>query len=413
MAGDWRPGRRGGGSAGACWIAAALVLASWLGAGAGGGVAAADEAKPAMGWTEGPRLVHGVFNARASVVPRADGGAPRVAVVGGFGALGAATSSVQVLDVEARVWRVVAELETPRAWHAQLVLGPDRLLVAGGTTGSLLGKSSATASVELVDLEAGRVVALPTLPGGLAHATAHRLNERHAVIIGGRRASVLDLRTGRWLRHIRLRRPRQHHVSAVLADGRIAVVGGEGERSIEIVDPVEGVSQLQRLQLPEPLDDASMLRLPAGGLLLLGGQSPEGTTTLSWRIDLLADRPTLRPGPTIPVRGGLSDASLVIDGEEAWLLGGETDQNAGDIERDVAMRIDLAAERLELIPRLPTTHDDAAAVVTAEHVIVMGGFAMKSLPASGMGSGGSAGSIPTAQRAVSMLKRRPEPRPID
>jgi len=75
------------------------------------------------------------------------------------------------------------------------------------------------------------------------------------------------------VRNIELRRKRRAHASIVLRDGPCLVVGGEGDNSMERIDPVAGVSQLLSPTLPTALDDHRLAMLPDGRVWILAAKT--------------------------------------------------------------------------------------------------------------------------------------------
>ena len=100
------------------------------------------------------------------------------------------TTHVEILlypkDVQKTELNMPERLDTPRFGHTSTVLIDGRVLVAGGFTECYSnGKCSATKSVEIIDMESGKVEKLTDMAEERAMHTAIALNDGSVLFIGG------------------------------------------------------------------------------------------------------------------------------------------------------------------------------------------------------------------------------------
>ncbi|MEM7681467.1 MAG: kelch repeat-containing protein [Planctomycetota bacterium] len=324
--------------------------------------------------------------ARGSAVAVETPGGAWVVFSGGLTATGSTTDGVYAYDVAHDGWRPVGRLTTTRCNHASVALSDGRVLVIGGQSVQGLRFTGGLRSTEWIHAGSGQVRPGPRLPSGMRRPTVHVMPSGAVVAIGEGVAAVLEdpMAAGARWRMITLRKPRFEHASAVLDDGRIAVVGGQGRRSIEVVDLAAGRSQLRAVRLPEALDDHAVLRLPDGRLWVLGGQKTFAgrTTDETWLIDLPAR--TVEPGPRLGHPAGVADAGLWMsqDGASAVLAGGESDDHGSDQELAQTWRLTWPGGEpvVQVGPAMPRPHDDAAwAALPDGGAVVVGGVRTRRL----------------------------------
>ncbi len=351
-------------------------------------------ARGELRWEPTPDLPVGVFDAAAVRSGAA------VVVVGGIDAAGRCSALAQRLDLDTMTWEAVLRLRQGRAFHAAVTLRHGRILVAGGRGGAV-GRLSPLASCELIDPAAGTVEPVAPLPRPMDEPTAHVLPDGRVIVVGGRRAAILETDLNAWSTLIQLRQERSAHASILLPDGRVLVVGGVNATLLELIDPTERQSLGLAAQLPVALDDLRLALLADGRVWVLGGQtSPGDTTDQTWIVDLSDPRrATLEAGPALAIEAGMADH--VSESVAHWvvLAGGESQRSGRDTEKRTARLLDRRSLEVWSLPDLPTVHDDAASVALDDGVLVVGGYRVSvrgGLP------------LPTAGREVWRLRLPPE-----
>jgi hypothetical protein len=152
-------------------------------------------------------------------------------LVGGF--TGARYASA-ILRVEARnQTHVVSRLPSGTRYAGVAVLG-DAIYVAGGITES--GRSD---TVYRVDVRSGQVLRIATLPRPTAHAPLVAAFGALWLVGGDGSRSILriDPTSGRVSRAGRLPKALANAAAMKLADGRIAVLGGDGSSAVWAFQP--------------------------------------------------------------------------------------------------------------------------------------------------------------------------------
>ncbi len=350
----------------------------------------------ALRWERLAEMPQGVMAAAASRADR------RAVITGGINQAGAATDAIQVYELDQDRWESSLKLHLGRCFHAQVTLPDGRILVAGGQTGQYPGNLRATHTAELIDLEKRQVTQLPNMLAAAGHATGHLLPDGRAIIIGGPRAGVFNPETGGWDTFIRLRANRAAHDSALLMDGRVIVVGGHGQASMEVVNPFSGFSRMLSAKLPAPRDDLRIAALPNWRVWIVGGQETSGglTSQQTWIVDLSdSNRSVLEEGPSLNLFGGMADHCLGRVGR--WLIaaGGESERDGRDVELADARLLDTRTLTVARIEPMTLPHDDAVAIVDGRDFIVFGG--VRILPTA---LGQAQVAVPQALTAVERLR---------
>lgn len=248
--------------------------------------------------------------------------AGRLWVVGGLLADGSASSSVFSVDaVEAR-WFETAPLPRP-IHHAALVSFEERLYVLGGFVGPAF--DSPTAEVWLLG-DDGEWEAAPPLPeprgAGAAAWDGARIVFAGGVGPNGVTGDVYALSGGAWQRIGQLGEARQHLAAASDARGRVWFLGGRHSGLETNVGTVEVVTTTGVEGVPTALTPRSGVGafwIAGIGACLIGGETPEGTSSL---VECVADGGQIVGLPPLAVaRHGLGVAVL-SDGVYA-VMGGE------------------------------------------------------------------------------------------
>jgi hypothetical protein len=170
----------------------------------------------------------------------------RVLLCGGFDENGVVTAAAELFDPATGLVTSLADLATPRAFHAAVRLGDGRVLLAGG----VLGFNPAIPFVagdfllatELFDPATGTFQPGPPLPTGVAHLAGSTLPDGDGLFTGGLLRNLgaqgtplesvatslrFDAQTDAWSTVSSLPAARSKHAQLTLADGRVAVIGGE------------------------------------------------------------------------------------------------------------------------------------------------------------------------------------------
>ncbi|GAC1505168.1 MAG: hypothetical protein NVS1B3_03000 [Candidatus Dormibacteraceae bacterium] len=305
----------------------------------GGGVgsiplAAVEIYDPAQGrWSAGASL-HQARRGHVALLMQ-DG---RVLVAGGVAA-GRVLAAVEVYDPAANRWTTVAPMTTARLSPTVALLGDGRVLVAGG--GSRFegpGGFRPDPSAEVFDPKSAT---WSSVTGGMLDAryvaASAVLADGRVLIVGGQgtgevalaTAELYDPAVGRFVRTGSLAQPRQEATASLLADGQVLLAGGSNGNSslgsAEIFDPNRGtwrstgpMSQARRLQAAS--------RLSNGWVLVTGGESLQGGSRSSLKTAELYDPGRRRWVPaammgcprSAQVQVALGDTVLVVGGDAAF-----------------------------------------------------------------------------------------------
>jgi N-acetylneuraminic acid mutarotase len=168
---------------------------------------------------------------------------------------------------------------------------------------SVLGSAVAAALIPALDSTSlgsvvGKSKAASLLPAGSgaprSHHTSTALPDGRVLLVGGygssdalipmRSVELFDPSTGTWSVGASLHVPRARHAAALLADGRVVVLGGflDGPLgSVEIYDPLANQWTLGE-PLPMPMHDHAASAV-GSQIILSGGAEPRGTWLYSVR----------------------------------------------------------------------------------------------------------------------------------
>ncbi|MEZ0308257.1 MAG: Kelch repeat-containing protein [Ramlibacter sp.] len=310
-----------------------------------------------------------------AAVKMADG---RVAVVGGSRGLSTLSDSVDLFDPAGRTWTHIASMVTGRSGACAIEVAPGRLFVNGGAV-SLSGQ----VATEWIDTRARTATpGAADSPRRLAH-TCTLLADGHVLVVGGRSnesfpggasmsAEIWNPATGAWrFAAGRMQSARSAHTATLLPDGRVLLVGGFGQATIqgsfEIFDPVtevftqvaapaaarsshaaflqgdgsvtvvggeddtralasiasidarHGTAELAGTQLAAPLSAVTGVARPDGSVLLFGGL---GADFLPRAQAWLLSRGQVQARMWLPSPRAFHSATLLADGR-VLILGGE------------------------------------------------------------------------------------------
>jgi hypothetical protein len=211
-----------------------VLVAGGVSAGDGGGAAekTTEIYDPANDtWTVADHMFLPRYNHEATLL--ADG---RVLISGGFNisAFHIPSKAAELYDPMANRWRQIADMHTPRATHAAVLLTDGRVLVAGGWT-QPPNAITLTADAESYDVATNRWTPMPGLPerrGSLLNQVVV-LASGDVLAAGGRldsgttaTAVRYDALAQEWRATASMIEPRSGATTVRLADGRVLIAGG-------------------------------------------------------------------------------------------------------------------------------------------------------------------------------------------
>jgi hypothetical protein len=193
----------------------------------------------------------------------------------------------EIYDPVAGTFTPTGSLDHPRNFPTSTRLASGDVLVAGGSP--LIVSGDASAEIFHVDA-ASKVGAFSLVAGTMAQARlAHGavlLADGRVALIGGRSGDqflasieIFDPADGSFSAGGTLQRVRAHHTATLLPSGQVLVAGGETKlgspvAEIEIFDPRSKTSSIVGEMLHSRVDHAATL-LPTGEVLLIGGGPAE------------------------------------------------------------------------------------------------------------------------------------------
>ncbi len=250
---------------------------------AGSILAAAERFDPATGgWAETELAQDDLLGQSATLLTNGT-----VLVAGGGESV---RKAAWLYDPAADHWIATGPLSKGRDGHTATMLTDGRVLVAGGYV-TKRGHSRATAAAEIYDPATGRWRRTGALSTARILHTAALLADGRVLVVGGASrnhaplatAEIFDPETGRWTEVAPMSEARIQHTLTVLADGRALVVGGSPHPLIssgaEIFNPSTG-EWTQAAPLPEARKAHTATRLQDGRVLVAGGigsGDPPGT----------------------------------------------------------------------------------------------------------------------------------------
>lgn len=327
---------------------------------------AAVDWSPAGAMKEPVRIYH-------SATALADG---RVLVVGGGGAT--VLGSAELFDPATVTWSPAAPLAYARYGHDATALADGRVLVSGGRDAT----NKQLTSAELYD-PAANAWSKSTMAYAREGHVAVRLADGRVLVAGGSTTStgplssaeLFDPTSNTWSATSSMASKRALAAAALLGDGRVLVVGGDGALdSSEIWDPASGAWSPGPAPAT-PRQGGTLLRVNASTLVLVGGNGKA--------VDVLDEHAmTFRAGASLAhIR---FDSPAVLLGNGLILLAGgiASTTGSGDVYDDFQTYDPKAdawsSPRRMTVPRFAHT----ATVLGSQRVIVVGGL------------GTSTGSIP-------------------
>jgi len=224
-------------------------------------------------------------------------------------------------------------------WQPEALTLPDgRVLVAGG-----ISASTEWRHVELIDAAQGRVETRGMLSVPRQYAGAAVLADGRVLFTGGHAAGernelgisasaeIWDAASGSFRRLSgRMAMPRMSHRATLLGDGRVLLTGGfstmsdgeTGYRFAEIFDPATETFTAIDSPVVRTIGNHAAVRMPAGGVLLLGGEDWDGARSSPraavWHFDERTQRfsaaPPLATPRTLAAVAGLRDGRVLLFG---------------------------------------------------------------------------------------------------
>jgi len=165
-------------------------------------------------------------------------------------------ATAEVFDPATNQWRETSPMRTARFEHTATALTDGKVLMVGGQGPSDGGRLRALNTVELYDPAVDGFVSTSNLSEARTNHAAVLLSDRSSVLImggaGGDNADIsistaelFDSRAGRWTQVSPLNLHRTGHTATLLNDGRVLVAGGESAqrgqrrslRTGEVYDP--------------------------------------------------------------------------------------------------------------------------------------------------------------------------------
>ncbi|MFB9237864.1 Kelch repeat-containing protein [Plantactinospora siamensis] len=161
-----------------------------------------------------------------------------VLVAGGADATSAPLARAAVFDPATGQWTVTGALHTPRRLHTVTALADGRVLAAGGTSAGAQFPAPALAGAEIYDPASKAWTAAAAMHTARWGHSAARLPDGTVLVAGGtavrsaqslgalRSAERFDPATGAWTETAPMTDARTGHLSLVLGNGQVLVVGG-------------------------------------------------------------------------------------------------------------------------------------------------------------------------------------------
>ncbi len=215
-------------------------------------------------------------NARQTfaAVPLADG---RALVIGGWGIPGR-LGSTEIYDPVGTTFTSTGSLLETRAAPAAALLQDGRVLVLGGSTTGV--GSPPLASAEIFDPATGTWSAAASMSVARDRPVALALADGRVLVMGGSQGTlpceIYDAATGTFSTTGSLNFGRDQFVASLLQDGRVLVAGGSaqsaGVSTAEVWDPVTGLWSPVGSML-QPRVDPTATVLQDGTVLVAGGQT--------------------------------------------------------------------------------------------------------------------------------------------
>lgn len=224
----------------------------------------------------------------ASELPRI--GVAKLMVIGGRDCNLDATGSAEIFDSATQTWQRTADMSVGRVGESATLLLDGRVLVAGGATGGAQN-ATALASAEIYDPVSNTWTATGSMHIARGLHSAGLLPSGKVIVTGGKcgsscvtaSAEIYDPATGTWSMTASLSAPRLFSASLTLtpqlgfAERLFLVAGGGMQATAEAYDETTATWKPAGT-MNELHDDAQLVPIAPGKLLIAGGFSVTGTT---------------------------------------------------------------------------------------------------------------------------------------
>lgn len=268
--------------------------------------------------------------------------------------------------------RYVALPESPWLQYHAAVAAPDgAVIVIGGSRG--LGVLSD--AIDRFDPTTRRFTRIGTMYTGRSLHSATPLPGGKALVAGGQVgltnggfAELVDLGTGAVEAAGWPVRPRSFHAACALDDGRVVLVGGFDDDTVELWDPATRRFRLVAARMHNRREWPTATRLADGRVLIVGGSHTAEAQRLAEVFDPRTE--TFEPvaSPLDGERRSLHAAHLMPDGR-VLVLGGEVHTAAGLMPLDTALRFDPATQSLAVDGRLGTARTVVRSVLLPDGIV--------------------------------------------
>lgn len=255
----------------------------------------------------------------------------RVLVVGGYDAKWKALASAELYDPKTGKWTMRAPLRVARFYHSAGLQPDGTVLVAGGHTGSERLETTEVYNPVTDTWTDGP--AIPKLvPAVRSGHTATMLKDGKILVVGGDGNGLVELydtATGTWTNVGSLLMPRVGHSATLLKDDSVLVLGGfqnRGEHlsSAEVFEPAIGKwKKVESLSVPAFAHTATLLN--DGRVLVTGGGGVPDPLTRAELFDPANGKWT--PAKPMHTKRGGHTATLLPNGKV--LVAGGADSEEG------------------------------------------------------------------------------------